>query len=92
MSAEEAVPAGTPMTLYKIVSGEQSLVMSFALNQDVSPGMTSTGIVLELPSEDVADADSLRFVVDDDGTGTGAIEECAESNNAWNWDGPFCQG
>ena len=91
-SAEEVVPAGTPMTLYKIVSGEQSLVMSFALNQDVSPGMSSTGIVLELPSEDVADADSLRFVVDDDGTGTGSIAECAESNNAWNWDGPFCQG
>ena len=90
-SAEEVVPAGTPMALYKSVSGTQSLVMSWALGADIAPGMSSPGIVLELPSADIADADFLRFVVDDDGTGTGGIDECAETNNAWNEDGPFCQ-
>ena len=90
-SAEEVVPAGTAMALYKSVGGTQSLVMSFALPNDVDPGMSSKGIVLQLPSDDVADADTLRLVADDDGTGTGTLNECAESNNAWNIDGPFCQ-
>jgi hypothetical protein len=89
-SAESTVPAGTPMALYKSVGGVESLVMSFAMPADIDPGWSSNGLILELPSEDVADADTLRLVADDDGTGTGSINECAETNNAWNWDGPFC--
>ena len=89
-SGEAIVPAGTAMALYKSVGGEESLVMSFAMPADIDPGWSSRGLVLELPSEDIADADTLRLVADDDGTGTGSLSECAESNNAWNWDGPFC--
>jgi hypothetical protein len=39
----------------------------------------------------VKTADSIEFVVDDDGTGTGALEECSETNNNGVITGPFCQ-
>lgn len=32
----------------------------------------------------------LWFAVDDDGTGTGVISECSESDNGVIWNGPFC--
>jgi hypothetical protein len=34
--------------------------------------------------------DGIRIVVDDDGTGTGTVDECNEDNNVWEIPGPIC--
>ena len=51
---------------------------------------STEAIGFEVAASDLEDASSLWMVVDDDGTGTGVLEECAEMNNGIMWGGPFC--
>ena len=62
------------------VDGSRSLLEVLTAEALVRSAFTTEGIVLELAMTDLPTG-TLILVADDDGTGTGVIEECDETNN-----------
>ncbi len=88
----EAVDAGASMALYaRDDAGGSWLVETVETADAVDSGWSSEGFALQLEAEAVQGADSLWLEVDDDGTGTGALDECSEANNGFAYDGPLCE-
>jgi hypothetical protein len=56
----------------------------------VASGWSSEGATVEVDAADLVGADAIVLQADDDGSGTGAINECSETNNSFTWSGPFC--
>jgi hypothetical protein len=54
-------------------------------------GLRSTPVTLSFRASEIAGVDGLEIVVDDDGTGGGAINECDEADNLLRVEGPFCR-
>jgi hypothetical protein len=54
-------------------------------------GLRSTPVTLSFRASELAGIDALELVVDDDGTGDGAIAECDEADNLLRVEGPFCR-
>ncbi|MEC7240115.1 MAG: VCBS repeat-containing protein [Myxococcota bacterium] len=90
-SESETVTKSTWIAFYAWEGGTRTLLEAFTLPNPVEPGWSSEGFSVVLEGERVKDADSIEFVVDDDGTGTGQLEECSETNNNGVIAGPFCQ-
>jgi hypothetical protein len=83
--------AGTPVTLYAVEAGANRAVMTWELADTVQPGWASPGYEFTTTRDDLQYAEHLVLSVDDDGTGTGTVAECSETNNQYQWSGPFCR-
>jgi len=89
--SEVQVEAGTTLSLYAIVGGAQQLLDTQTVPDVILPGYTSAGIVFVADAADLAAAEAVLVMADDDGTGTGVLDECSEDNNDFWFDGPFCE-
>lgn len=76
------VAAGTPVAIYAL-DGSARLVATTILPA-IAAGESAAGIEVELTVDDLG-PDGFQVVVDDDGTGVGAVEECDESDNSATW-------
>ncbi len=88
---EQPVPAGLSAALYAQTAGTNTLLATITAPADIPGGTSSEGLLLTVDGAALAGADALVAIVDDDGTGTGVIEECAEQNNDYTFSGPFCE-
>jgi hypothetical protein len=76
------VPGGISMALYARINGVIQLVDTQITLDPVEPGNTGPDVVFEVPNDIAANGDLFRLAADDDGTQSGAMRECLESNNA----------
>jgi hypothetical protein len=92
LSTEE-IAAGVSVALYARSGGTDTLLATDTTSEAIPGGWAGSAMVFRLEAETLATAEALWFQSDDDGTGTGAITECAESNNGFQWSadgGGFC--
>ncbi len=81
-SGTQDLPAGVPFTIYALHNGQETVVSTLVTTAPIAPGQTSAGYHLSVDPMEITGA-TLRLAADDDGTGTGHIEECNEDNNVW---------
>ena len=89
--SKEDLEAGLSYALYAVHSGETTLLAIATTDNAISSGWSSDAMVFEVDAPDLEGADSLWLSADDDGTGTGVWTECSETNNTFQWNGPFCE-
>lgn len=82
------VPAGATVAVYAVDAHGERLVATDVLPA-VPGGTALDGRVVEFPSPALGPL-GLRRVADDDGTGTGAVLECDETNNEQRWEAAAC--
>ena len=87
----EVLPAGVNLALYGDIGAYRYLLAQHTTEADIDSGWSSQGVEFTLVTDQLEQVERLYLVVDDDGTGTGAIAECSETNNTFEWAGPFCQ-
>ncbi|HJN74253.1 MAG TPA: VCBS repeat-containing protein [Myxococcota bacterium] len=86
----EEIAAGVKMTLYGEAGAYRYALSTIETTDAIPSGWSTEGFEIELYSDQLTSMDGLVLVADDDGTGTGAIAECSESNNDYVRSGPFC--
>ena len=75
------LPPGVPVSLYaKAGPVGYTLLETRYTSAPIFSGESEAGMLFLLDPADVPDGE-LKFVVDDDGLGTGAVSECDEDNN-----------
>jgi len=82
---------GIPVALYGRFSDGDRLIETTETADLIASGWTSEPMEFAVAVSDLDGAEALWIVVDDDGTGVGIVEECAEENNGFQWTGPFCE-
>lgn len=90
-SGSSEIPAGVSVSLYAVVGGDAQLLATETTPAAVPAEMSSEGIEFVVDADAVVEASALYLVVDDDGTGTGAISECLEDDNGFQLDGAYCR-
>jgi len=88
----EELPAGVKMTLYGISGAYTYALETIETTEPIPSGWSTEGFEITLYSDQASNFDTLLLVADDDGTGTGQVAECSESNNDFVVNGPFCAG
>ena len=79
-------PGDTSVTLYR----DDGVVLATLTVADPIPsGTAGDGFTFTIDANAVG-AHGLRAVVDDDGSGVGAVGECDETDNAGVWETPLC--
>jgi hypothetical protein len=86
-----AADPGVQVALYARRAGELRLVGTTSTAAALDPGTTSDALEFTVDAETASHADAFVVVVDDDGTGQGALEECGDGNNTVTIRGPFCR-
>ncbi len=79
----ESMAADVSVALYRRDGATTTLVEVRTIG-DLYAGSVATTPGFEVHRSDFG-THGLTAVVDDDGTGTGANQECVEDNNAWSW-------
>jgi hypothetical protein len=82
--------AGVRFALYGDTADGPRLLATAETTTPTPPQKTTEALAFDVPADDVQGVTALRLVADDDGTGTGAISECVETNNDMLFDGAFC--
>lgn len=83
------LPAGIALALYGEPGG---VLLGTATTAAATPALTTTDAVeFVVDAARLAGVTRLEVVVDDDGTGTGVIAECVETNNGYAIDGGWCE-
>ncbi len=82
------VDAGAEVSIYAEDVGTSRLLLTYTLPA-IPAGTIGTGIEFELTPADVG-VYGFRAVIDDDGTGSGAVSECDEANNEDAYSDVFC--
>ncbi len=88
--AEEPLAAGVDLTLYADDGISEMNIITVQTNAEIPAGWTGEAQVTEITRDDLMRAERLFLVVDDDGSGAGALAECSEDNNRVVELGPFC--
>ncbi len=88
--SEGDVSAGLSMALYAQAGTERWLAATTETETTTASAWSSDGLTVTVAADDLVGAESLVLEVDDDGTGTGSIEECSEENS-YTFSGPFCE-
>jgi hypothetical protein len=91
--SEEEVESGISVALYARSGGTDSLLATGTTDEAIPGGWAGSALVFRVEADALAGAEALWFQADDDGSGTGAVVECAESNNGVQWsaeEGSFC--
>lgn len=86
------VPAGVMLSLYAEIDGSLVALDTVALEEAVPSGMTSEAVAFAASASDIEDASALWVYVDDNGSRTGVVSECDETNNGALVKKPFCGG
>ena len=89
--AEVEIGAGAMLSLYAVVSDERVLLETKTVPDVILSGFGTRGIVFTVDAVDLAGAEAVYVVADDDGTGIGVFDECSEDNNGFWFSGPFCE-
>ncbi len=84
------IPAGLQVALYGQTSSGNVLLKTADVPDAIASGKSSAGIELDVATADLVGVTALWFVVDDDGTGTGAVAECLEDDNGIAYTGDLC--
>lgn len=84
------IEAGMSVALYARFDDGDRLLGVTTLADAVPVERSSPGIEFVVDAAEVAGAEALWVAADDDGTGTGALSECLETDNGFQLDGPFC--
>jgi len=79
------------LALYAVVGEDMALLTTHLVPATITSGTSSEAVWIELDAADLIDVEALWLEADDDGTGTGAVNECAEANNGFQLSGPFCE-
>ena len=79
------------LALYAVTGEDMALLTTLEVPATIASGYSSDATWVELDTEDLIDVEALWLEADDDGTGTGLVSECAESNNGFQHSGPFCE-
>lgn len=90
-SGVTTMPAGTWLALYAEEDGKTRLLVAEQTLSDTPSGMSSEAVVFVVNADELGEAEQLLLQVDDDGTGTGTIAECEETNNEAVLKKPFCK-
>ncbi|MEC8379652.1 MAG: VCBS repeat-containing protein [Myxococcota bacterium] len=80
-TGDSVVPAGTQLSIYALDGNAERLVDTFTLSQSIDAGWTSESFQLAVPINAFPDMSGVRLRADDDGSGTGSLDECAEQDN-----------
>jgi len=88
--SEEAVPAGVRGALYARSGGLDTLVGFVVTDAEIPSATSSEGLTMTVDAGLLDGAGALVFVVDDDGYGNGAIDECSEQNNDFVYSDALC--
>jgi hypothetical protein len=84
------IGAGINLTVYAESSTGINAIATTTLNTPLPIGWASESIEIQLDAALLTDATNLWVVSDDNGMGTGLIQECSEQDNRIVVDGPFC--
>jgi hypothetical protein len=87
----EATEVDLSLALYTSCSGIHDLLTTVTVPAGLASGQSSDATWVELDAEDLGCADALWLAADDDGTSSGLVRECSETNNGFQWNGPFCE-
>ncbi len=90
-SGEDALHRDFSMSVYSHTTDGESLIHTEVVALQLDTGWTTHSITFGIGSADIENASGLRVKVDDNGTGTGTIDECFELDNELQIAGPFCQ-
>jgi hypothetical protein len=88
-SGMAVLPGTTPMALYSQKGEDSPVLLATLQGTALSSGEAGPLQVIDVQAAALSGA-SLVLVADDDGTGTGRVEECNEDNNRAVLEGPFC--
>ena len=83
----EDIEAGVSVALYARTGTTDTILDAVSLADGVASGWTSDALEFTVMAYLLDGADALWLVADDDGTGTGILTECAETNGV-QWSGP----
>lgn len=84
------VPAGSLVSLYAEKDGVETILLTDEIPEAVPSAMTSEAVTFVVAKADIEDADALWVYADDNGSRTGIITECDESDNGAILKKPFC--
>ena len=76
----DLVEGGSVAVYAEQLDGSRILLHVLEVSEMVPSGFSVPGVTLELAMTDIPTG-TLILVADDDGTGTGVIQECDEENN-----------
>ncbi len=79
------------LALYAVVGETHELLTTLTIPAGVASGTSTEATWVELDAAELIGVEALWLEADDDGTGSGAISECSESNNGFQLSGPFCE-
>ena len=79
------------MTIYALDDDGLRAIEKVEITESIASGWTSAGMTLPLSSSAIGEASRLLVSIDDDGFGSGQLEECSEMDNQIYVDGPFCE-
>ncbi len=91
LSADPFYP-GVPLALYARVGGVEELLAVVLTSEVVDGGWSTPTWTISVDAALLTDAEAVVLRVDDNGSGVGSHVECVETNNDFEWAGPFCQG
>ena len=80
-TGESVVPTGTTMSIYGVNVSEETWVATLTIADSIEPNWTSDSFQVGVFTADIVDATAIKVRADDDGTGTGLIQECSEGDN-----------
>ena len=86
----EDVSDDVALSLYASIDDADVLLDKTTLSESIGSGMSSDAVQFIVDADDLENADAVWVGADDDGTGTGAFDECSETNNDGWFSGPFC--
>ena len=80
-TGESVVPAGTTMSIYGLNDTVETWIASISIPESIEPNWTSESFQVGVFTNDILDANAIVVSADDDGTGTGLLQECSEWDN-----------
>ena len=79
------------VTIFAVGDSGEIALEKVEVTQSIPAGWTSDTITISLNSALLVDAEQLHISLDDDGLGSGLLEECSEYDNHAYYNGPFCE-
>lgn len=87
---DDPIEVDIDLSLYAEISGDQLLIETRVVPAPLASGWSSEGVLFEVPASALEGADAVWVYSDDDGTGLGVVDECAEDNNGYRFESGFC--
>ena len=79
------------VTVFAVDENGARAVEKIEVTDSIAGGWTNDSILVPLSASALIGAQQLMISLDDDGFGTGRLEECSEQDNQLYIDGPFCE-